>query len=49
LDELDPNAGRQTKIVMPDCGNFCDIEFSEVLHPRLQEVFEKPVQLRLDI
>lgn len=49
LDELDPNAGRQTKIVMPDCGNFCDIEFTEVLHPRLQEVFEKPVQLRLDI
>jgi len=49
LDELDPDAGRQTKIVMPDCGNFCDIEFTEVLHPRLQEVFEKPVQLRLDI
>tara|TARA_R100001129_G_scaffold181720_1_gene161352 strand:+ start:429 stop:1220 length:792 start_codon:yes stop_codon:yes gene_type:complete len=49
LDELDPKAGHRQKIIMPDCGNFCDIEFSEVLHPRLEEVYKKPVQLRLDI
>jgi len=47
LDELDPEAGREQKIIMPDCGNFCDIEFSEVLHPRLDEVYEEPVQLKL--
>lgn len=47
LDELDPDAGREQKIIMPDCGNFCDIEFTEVLHPRLEEVYEKPVQLKL--
>lgn len=47
LDELDPEAGRNQKMIMPDCGNFCDIEFSEVLHPRLDEVYEKPVQLKL--
>lgn len=47
LDELDPDAGRKQKIIMPDCGNFCDIEFSEVLHPRLEEVYKEPVQLKL--
>jgi len=47
LDELEPNAGRETKIVMPDCGNFCDIEFSDVLHPRLEEVYKEPQQLIL--
>lgn len=26
LDELSPTAGRKQKIIMPDCGNFCDIE-----------------------
>ena len=47
LDELDPSAGREQKMIMPDCGNFCEIEFSDVLHPRLEEVYKKPVQLRL--
>lgn len=47
LDELEPNAGREQKIIMPDCGNFCDIEFSDVLHPRLEEVYNKPEQLKL--
>ncbi len=47
LDELDPEAGRKQKFIMPDCGNFCDIEFSDLLHPRLEEVYRKPVQLKL--
>ena len=47
LDELDPNAGRKQKMVMPDCGNFCDIEFSDVLHPRLEEIYKQPTQLKL--
>lgn len=47
LDELDPSAGRQQKMIMPDCGNFCDIEFTEVLHPRLEDVYKKPEQLKL--
>lgn len=38
LDELSPTAGRRQKIVMPECGNFCDLELSEIEHPRLQEV-----------
>jgi hypothetical protein len=47
LDELDPEAGRQSKMIMPDCGNFCDIEFSDVLHPRLEDVYKEPEQLQL--
>tara|TARA_R110002072_G_scaffold146862_1_gene293976 strand:+ start:8350 stop:8547 length:198 start_codon:yes stop_codon:yes gene_type:complete len=47
LDELDPEAGRKQKFIMPDCGNFCDIEFSDLLHPRLEEVYRKPIQLKL--
>jgi hypothetical protein len=47
LDELDPNAGREQKIIMPDCGNFCDIEFTDVLHPKLEEIYKEPVQLKL--
>ena len=47
LDELHPDEGRNQKMIMPDCGNFCDIEFSEVLHPRLEQVYQAPVQLRL--
>jgi len=47
LDELGETEGRQQKMIMPDCGNFCDIEFSEIDHPRLEEVYKEPVQLRL--
>jgi len=45
LDELDPDAGRKQKIIMPDCGNFCDIEFTEILHPRLEDVYSNPEKL----
>ena len=45
LDELDPEAGRRQKIVTPDCGNFCDIEFTEIMHPRVESIYEQPEQL----
>ncbi len=47
LDELDPSAGRQQKSIMPDCGNFCDIEFADVMHKKVDEVYEEPEQLQL--
>ena len=47
LDELDPTAGRDTKMIMPDCGNFCDLEFTDREHPKLDEVYRDPVQLSL--
>ncbi|MCO5238842.1 MAG: hypothetical protein M9904_02195 [Chitinophagaceae bacterium] len=30
LDELDPNAGRGLKIIMPNCGNFCEVEMADI-------------------
>ena len=46
LDTLDPNKGHEQKIVMPDCGNFCDIEFSELAHPQLELFVEYPELVR---
>ena len=39
LDELDPNAGRTLKEIAPDCGNFCDIEFQDLLHTKLDDIY----------
>ena len=33
---------------MPDCGNFCDIEFSELEHPQLELFTNYPELLRGD-
>jgi hypothetical protein len=46
LDELDPDAGHKQKIIMPDCGNFCDIEFSDILHPDLDTTYADPSKLK---
>ena len=45
LDELSLEAGRKQKIVMPDCGNFCDIEFTEIMDSRVDEIYNDPKQL----
>jgi hypothetical protein len=31
---------------MPDCGNFCDIEFEDLEHPNLDEVYVDPKLMR---
>jgi hypothetical protein len=31
---------------MPDCGNFCDIEFSDILHPDLDTTYADPSKLK---
>ncbi len=46
LDELDPNKGQKQKIIMPDCGNFCDLEFEDILHPKVDEILNEPTKLR---
>ena len=46
LDELDPKKGHKQKIIMPDCGNFCDIEFEELNHPQLEMIFDAPKLIR---
>jgi len=45
LDELDPEAGRHTPMVMPDCGNFCDIEFTSITHPSVDKIYDNPSKL----
>ena len=47
LDELQPHEGRQQKMIMPDCGNFCDIEFADVMHKKVEDVYKEPEQLEL--
>jgi len=47
LDELDPQAGREQKIITADCGNFCDIEFTEIMHNKVDDIYQEPQQLRL--
>lgn len=46
LDQLNPNAGRKEGHVLPDCGNFCEIEFSDVESKRLTEIYVDPRLLR---
>ena len=38
LDELDPNAGRENKIVMPNCGLLCEVEFADIPDRNLEDV-----------
>ncbi len=46
LDELNPNAGRLQKEIMPDCGNFCDLEFTDILDNEVNSIFNNPIELR---
>lgn len=45
LDELDPNRGNKMKIVTPDCGNYCEVEFADVEHPMLKSIIQKEVNI----
>jgi len=47
LDELNPEEGRKQKHIMPDCGNFCDIEFEDILHKDVEKIYKDPEQLQL--
>lgn len=38
LDELNPAAGRGSKIVLPNCGSFCEVEFADLQDRDLEEV-----------
>ena len=47
LDELQEREGEKQRFVMPDCGNFCDIEFSDIMHKNIDEIMREPEQLSL--
>lgn len=38
LDELNPNAGRGSKIIMPSCGVICEVEFADIPDKSLEDV-----------
>ncbi|AHX01111.1 hypothetical protein M316_0046 [Nitrincola phage 1M3-16] len=40
LKDLEPNRGRGLKIIMPDCGSFCEIEFEELEHESLAKIYD---------
>jgi hypothetical protein len=42
LSQLEENRGVEPEIIMPDCGNFCDIEFEELIDDRCDDIFENP-------
>lgn len=40
LDTLDPNRGRMSKEIMPNCGMVCELEFADIPDKNLEEVIE---------
>ncbi len=40
LDELNPKAGRSSKIVMPNCGLLCEVEFADIPDKNLENVIK---------
>jgi hypothetical protein len=40
LDELNPNAGRGKKIIMPNCGLLCEVEFAHIPDKNLENVIK---------
>lgn len=46
LLELEHDRGRRHKIIMPDCGSFCEIEFTEIEHKRLDDIYSNPSVIR---
>jgi hypothetical protein len=40
LDDLDPKAGRGKKIIMPNCGLFCEVEFADIPDKSLEDVIK---------
>lgn len=46
LDELHPDRGRNAPIIMPDCGVFCEVEFSDLLKPKAKRVMSGEVGIR---
>lgn len=46
LDELKVDEGRIQQEIMPDCGNFCDLEFENILDNKVDLILNNPKELR---
>ena len=50
LKDLKPNEGKHEKPILPDCGNFCEVEFTDIIDQKALDIYnEKETinQLRL--
>jgi 3'-phosphoadenosine 5'-phosphosulfate sulfotransferase (PAPS reductase)/FAD synthetase len=47
LDELNPDSGRNIKVVMPDCGSFCDLEFTDIIDERVERIIKGQIKMEL--
>ncbi len=45
LDELDENAGRMNKIIMPECDLFCEIEFTNLISDKVDKILKGHVNI----
>ena len=43
LKDLDPMEGNGDKVIMPNCGNFCDLEFTETEDHRVSDIINGSV------
>lgn len=49
LNDLDPEAGRDEKIVLPNCGTFCEIEFADLIDPETEQILNSPLQKNIQL
>lgn len=45
LDELNPKDGRETDLIMPECGSFCQIEFADLPSKYLVSILKGEMQI----
>lgn len=45
LDELDPEAGRDQKPIVPECGVVCQVEFEDIQDDRTEKIFSGQISM----
>jgi hypothetical protein len=46
LNDLSPNEGKNEPPILPDCGNFCEIELSDLISPITDEVLKDSERIK---
>ncbi len=45
LKDLKPNTGRLTKMDIPDCSLFCDLEFTDIIDEKTEQILQDLIQI----
>lgn len=45
LDDLDPTASKFDPPLLPDCGNFCEVKYTEIIDPLVDKIFKQPYKI----